>query len=75
MTTSSYRAMRQRIQIKRQSGSYVVTWPAGDKHPGFNREKIFTPAIGANAYQKARSFAKAKALELLDVEGQTNGKT
>lgn len=34
-----------------------------------------TPAIGANAYQKARSFVKAKALELLDVEGQTNGKT
>jgi len=55
--------MRQRITIRRQSGSYVVVYPASG-HPGYSREEVFSPAIGGNAYAKARAFAKAKAKEL-----------
>ena len=68
MSRAHYRQIRRDIQIRKQAGSYVVRWPAGADHPGYSRERVFTPAIGANAYQKARSFAKAKALELLEQE-------
>jgi hypothetical protein len=63
MTSKQYRKMRQRIKIIQQSGSYVVIYPAAG-NPGYSREKVFTPAIGANAYGRARTFAVVKAKEL-----------
>ena len=61
MASRQYREMRKRITIKKQSGSYVVIYPAAG-HPGYAKEKVFTPAIGFNAYAKARRFAKNIAL-------------
>ena len=66
MSRARYRQIRRDIQIRRQAGSYVVLWPAGAEYPGYIRERVFSRAIGANAFQKARAFAKAKALELVE---------
>jgi len=63
ITRKEYREMRQRIKINKQSGSYVVTYPATG-HPGYSKEKVFSPAIGFNAYAKARTFAMNKAMKL-----------
>jgi hypothetical protein len=63
MRSKKYREMRQRITIERRSGHYVVAYPAVG-HPGYSREKVFSPAIGANAFAEARAFAKLKAEEL-----------
>ena len=60
-----YREMRQRIKIKKMSGSYVVVWPVtvGDQTLfSYSKEKVVSPAIGFNAYAKARRFAKNIAL-------------
>ena len=59
--------MRQRIKIKKMSGSYVVVWPVtvGDQTLfSYSKEKVFSPAIGFNAYAKARTFAMNKAMKL-----------
>ena len=61
MVSKMYREMRQRITINKQSGSWVVIYPAAG-HPGYSKEKVFSPAIGFNAYAKARRFAKNIAL-------------
>jgi len=61
MASKQYREMRQRIKINKQSGSYVVIYPAAG-HPGYSKEKVFTPAVGGNAYAKARQFAKIRAI-------------
>jgi hypothetical protein len=61
MASRQYREMRQRIKINKQSGSYVVIYPAAG-HPGYSKEKVFSPAIGFNAYAKARQFAKIRAI-------------
>ena len=72
MASKQYREMRKRITIKKQSGSWVVIYPAAG-HPSYSKEKVFTPAIGFNAYAKARQFAKIRAicmcLELEHFEG------
>ncbi len=60
MVSKMYREMRQRITINKQSGSWVVIYPAAG-HPGYSKEKVFSPAIGFNAYAKARRFAKIRA--------------
>ena len=67
MTSREYREMRQRITIKKQSGSYVVAYPivVGNLR-GYSREEVFSPAIGGNAYAKARTFAVTKAKELAE---------
>jgi hypothetical protein len=65
---STYREIRQRIAVRKQSGSYVVTYPAGPQHPGYSREKVFSVAIGSQAHEKAMKFATAKALEIMDME-------
>tara|TARA_R110000744_G_scaffold174537_1_gene293334 strand:- start:54 stop:266 length:213 start_codon:yes stop_codon:yes gene_type:complete len=69
MTSKQYREMRQRITVKRQSGSYVVAYPvaAGDLR-GYCREEVFSQTIGGNAYGRARTFAVAKAKELAGAE-------
>jgi hypothetical protein len=69
MPSKQYREMRQRITIRRQSGSYVVAYPivVGSLR-GYSREEVFSPAIGGNAYAKARTFAKNKASELVRAE-------
>jgi hypothetical protein len=69
MTGKEYREMRQRITIKRQSGSYVVAYPVvvGNLR-GYSREKVFSQTIGGNAYAQARTFAMTKAKELAEGE-------
>tara|TARA_R110000751_G_scaffold2075_4_gene11204 strand:- start:6069 stop:6296 length:228 start_codon:yes stop_codon:yes gene_type:complete len=69
MTSKQYREMRQRITIKRQSGSYVVGYPVVANQLRLNRrERVFSQAIGGNAYAKARTFAKNKAKELAGID-------
>jgi hypothetical protein len=69
MTSKQYREMRQRITIKKQSGSYVVAYPVvvGDLR-GYSREEVFSQTIGGNAYGRARTFAMVKAKELAGAE-------
>jgi hypothetical protein len=66
MTRNQYRDMRRRVTISSRGGNYVVRYPIleGDLR-NYHREEIFSQAIGANAYGRARAFAMAKAKELL----------
>ena len=44
------------IQIQDHGEAYIVSYPS--EQAGYQREKVFNKAIGANAWQQARSFAK-----------------
>ena len=44
------------IQIQDHGEAYVVSYPS--EQAGYQREKVFSKAIGAKAWQAARSFAK-----------------
>jgi|TARA_Y100000310_G_scaffold182986_1_gene183042 hypothetical protein len=65
----AYREIRNAISIKKVSGNWVVSYPADVNNLDpfsrayYTREKVFSQAIGYNAYAKARSFAKLKAEE------------
>ena len=43
-------------QIQDHGQAYIVSYPSGQA--GYNREKVFNKAIGANAWQAARAFAE-----------------
>ena len=47
------------IQIQDHGSAYVVLYPAPE-HKGYNVEKVFTKAIGSNAWNEARSFAASQ---------------
>tara|TARA_B110000046_G_scaffold137131_1_gene143406 strand:+ start:113 stop:328 length:216 start_codon:yes stop_codon:yes gene_type:complete len=51
------------IQIQDHGQAYIVSYPS--EQAGYQREKVFNKAIGANAWQAARSFAK----EMKEMDG------
>tara|TARA_R110000765_G_scaffold352019_1_gene441975 strand:+ start:255 stop:452 length:198 start_codon:yes stop_codon:yes gene_type:complete len=47
------------IQIQDHGIAFIVSYPSTE-HKGSNFEKVFTKAIGSNAWNKARSFAASQ---------------
>tara|TARA_R110000824_G_scaffold11910_2_gene52355 strand:- start:1120 stop:1335 length:216 start_codon:yes stop_codon:yes gene_type:complete len=56
------------IQIQDHGLAYLVSYPSDQA--GFQREKVFNKAIGANAWQEARAFAKEKKKDFAGCRGE-----
>jgi len=54
---TSYNQNGEATQIQDHGTSYMVIYP-DINNPNFSREKIFSKAIGSNAWNKAQQFAK-----------------
>tara|TARA_R110000751_G_scaffold268630_1_gene368366 strand:- start:111 stop:338 length:228 start_codon:yes stop_codon:yes gene_type:complete len=52
-----YNENGEATQIQDHGAAYMVIYP-DTKKPNFSREKIFSKAIGSNAWDKAQQFAK-----------------
>lgn len=46
------------VQIQDHRTAYIVSYPSDQR--GYQKEKIFNKAIGANAWASAQAFAKEK---------------
>lgn len=47
------------VQIQDHGSAFIVSYPSTE-HKGSNFEKVFTKAIGSNAWNEARSFAASQ---------------
>jgi|TARA_R110002126_G_scaffold231506_1_gene376111 hypothetical protein len=52
-----YNENGEATQIQDHGAAYMVIYPDTNK-PNLSREKIFSKAIGSNAWDKAQQFAK-----------------
>tara|TARA_R110000824_G_scaffold7526_1_gene34104 strand:- start:450 stop:677 length:228 start_codon:yes stop_codon:yes gene_type:complete len=52
-----YNENGEATQIQDHGAAYMVIYPDTNK-PNLSREKIFSKAIGSNAWNKAQQFAK-----------------